>query len=140
MNFLGFYVKVYDDRSELNTLEQNRFVQEKIIVDYGKMDEQMEFHENDFVTIMTFGYRSDKVILKQLYNKKFAYIGMMGSAAKVAQMFNELESEGISKEFLKHVKTPIGINISSKTTMEIAISVAAEIISEKNKNYLSQRK
>jgi xanthine dehydrogenase accessory factor len=140
MTFLGFYVKIYDDRSELNTLEQNRFAQEKIIVDYEKMDEQMDFHNNDFVAIMTFGYRTDKVILKQLYDKKFAYIGMMGSASKVAQMFNELESEGISKEHLKHIKTPIGINISSKTTMEIAISVASEIISEKNKKHPSQRK
>ncbi len=140
MNLLGFYIKVYDDRSELNTLEQNRFAQEKIIVDYEKIVEQMDLDEGDFVTIMTFGYRNDKTILKQLYNKKFAYIGMMGSVAKVDQIFLELENEGISKEKLIHVKAPIGINISSKTTMEIAISVAAEIISEKNKFQPSQRK
>ena len=140
MNFLGFYVKVYDDRSELNTLEQNRFAHEKIIVDYEKIDAQMEFNERDFLVIMTFGYRTDKIILKRLYNKKIAYLGMMGSAAKTAQLFEELEAEGISKENLEHIKTPIGINISSKTSTEIAISVAAEIIREKNRNSPSQRK
>ncbi len=140
MNLLGFYVKVYDDRSELNTLEQNRFAQEKIIVDYEKIDQQMEFDESDFVTIMTFGYRSDKAILKRLYDKKFAYIGMMGSAAKTDELFQELVDEGIPREKLSYIKAPIGINISSKTTMEIAISVASEIISEKNKHHPSQRK
>ena len=140
MNFLGFYVKIYDDRSELNTLQQNRFALEKIIIDYEKINEQMYFNSNDFVVIMTFGYRTDKVILKQLYDKNFAYIGMMGSVAKVNQLFQELEIEGISSKHLSHIKAPIGINISSKTTSEIAISVAAEIIKEKNKNNPSQRK
>ena len=140
MSFLGFYVKIYDDRSELNTLEQNRFAHEKIIVDFEKIDEQMDFQESDFVCIMTFGFRTDKIILKRLYDKKFAYLGMMGSVAKTKQLFEELENEGISKEKLKHVHSPVGINISSKTTAEIAISVAAEIIKEKNKNNPSQRK
>lgn len=140
MHFLGFYVKVYDDRSELNTLDQNRYADEKIIVDYEKIDTQLEFQESDFVTIMTFGFRTDKTILNRLYDKKFAYLGVMGSASKMAQMFEELENEGIPKEKLEAVHSPIGINISSKTTTEIAISVAAEIIKEKNKNNPSQRK
>ena len=100
----------------------------------------MEFQESDFVTIMTFGFRTDKTILSRLYDKKFAYLGVMGSASKMAQMFEELENEGIPKEKLEAVHSPIGINISSKTTTEIAISVAAEIIKEKNKNNPSQRK
>lgn len=139
MNLLGFYVKIYDDRSELNTMEQNRFAHEKHFVDYEKIAAKMDIDERDFVAIMTFGYRSDKIILKQLYDKKFAYLGMMGSAAKTTQLFKELDAEGIANEKLSHIKTPIGINISSKTSMEIAISVAAEIISEKNKHQPSQR-
>ena len=112
MNFLGFFVKIYDDRSELNTLKQNRFAHEIIVVNYEKIDKQMEFQESDFVCIMTFGFRTDKMILKQLYNKKFAYLGMMGSAAKTKQLFDELEREGIPKDKLNHVHAPIGINIS----------------------------
>ena len=105
-----------------------------------KLINKWNFRKTDFVCIMTFGFRTDKIILKQLYNKKFAYLGMMGSAAKTKQLFDELEIEGIPKEKLKHVHSPIGINISSKTTNEIAISVAAEIIKVKNKNNPSQRK
>jgi xanthine dehydrogenase accessory factor len=83
---------------------------------------------------MTFGYRDDKIVFKQLLNKEFYYLGLMGSEAKIATLFKELEEEGISPDKWKHCFIPIGINIYSKTTKEIAVSIAAEIIREKNKN------
>ena len=42
-------------------------------------------------------------------------------------------SEGISKEVLDRVYTPIGLDIASETPEEIAVAVVAEIISVKNK-------
>lgn len=135
MNFLGFYVKIYDDRPELNTLQQNTFADEKILLnDYGQIDDYIRNAENDFVVITTIGYRTDKIILKQLLNKKFYYLGLLGSEKKIETLFDELRSEGISSEKLNSIFAPIGINILSKTTQEIAISIAAEIIRKKNKN------
>jgi xanthine dehydrogenase accessory factor len=46
---------------------------------------------------------------------------------------HELKAEGVSSQTLQNIHTPIGINIFSKTTQEIAVSIAAEIIREKNK-------
>ena len=113
---------------------QNNFADEKIIVgNYAKVDEYINDANNDFVVIMTVGYRTDKIVLKQLINKDFFYLGLMGSDKKIDTLFAELKDEGISLEKLKQVFTPIGINILSKTTHEIAISIAAEIIKEKNK-------
>jgi xanthine dehydrogenase accessory factor len=82
---------------------------------------------------MTVGYRTDKVALKQLLGKPFFYLGLLGSDHKISQLMSELKEEGISSEVLENVHTPIGINIFSKTTKEIAVSIAAEIIREKNK-------
>ncbi|MBK7885308.1 MAG: XdhC family protein [Chitinophagaceae bacterium] len=135
--FLNFHIKIYDDRPELNTLLQNNFANEKIIVgDYEKIDEYINDADNDFVVIMTVGYRTDKIVLKQLINKDFFYVGVMGSDKKIATLFTELKEEGILSEKLKNIFTPIGINIFSKTTQEIAISIAAEIINEKIKGCL----
>jgi xanthine dehydrogenase accessory factor len=135
MNFLGFFVKVYDDRPELNTMLQNNFAHEKIIVSsYEKINEYIKDAENDFAVIITVGYRTDKVVLKQLLKNNFFYLGLMGSDKKIETLFSELEQEGISSELLKSIFSPIGINIFSKTTQEIAISIAAEIIKEKNKD------
>ncbi len=135
MQFLGFYSKVYDDRPELNTMLQNNFANEKhFISGYEKLSKYITHAENDYVVIVTFGYRTDKTAFKQLLNKKFFYIGLMGSDKKIETLFKELEEEGINPESWKHVLAPLGINIFSKTTQEIAVSIAAEIIREKNKN------
>jgi xanthine dehydrogenase accessory factor len=114
MHLLDFYIKVYDDRPGLNTFLRNRFAQ-------------------DFVVIMTIGYRTDKIVLKQLLDDQLYYLGLLGSDKKIETLFAELKEEGVKEEALKKVFTPIGINIFSRTTQEIAVSIAAEIIREKNK-------
>jgi xanthine dehydrogenase accessory factor len=134
MCFLGFYSKVYDDRQELNTVLQNFFANEKITISgYEQLSEYITDCKNDYAVIMTMGYRTDKIALQQLLQKEFYYLGMMGSEHKTEILMSELKAEGISEAALKKVFTPIGVNIFSKTTPEIAVSIAAEIIREKNK-------
>jgi xanthine dehydrogenase accessory factor len=134
MCFLGFYSKVYDDRPELNTVLNNFFANEKKIVsDYENLSEYITDCKNDYAVIMTMGYRTDKIALQQLLKKEFYYLGMMGSEHKTEILMSELKAQGFAEEALKKVFTPIGVNIYSKTTPEIAVSIAAEIIREKNK-------
>lgn len=132
MKRLEFYVIVYDDRSGLNTMARNTFAHEQRIVSYEKIDSIIPSNPADYVVIMTFGYRTDKLVFQQLIPKKFHYLGMLGSKAKIQHLFVELESEGTDPSTWAHVHAPIGIDISSKTTMEIAISIAAEFIQYKN--------
>ncbi len=139
MRFLGFYIKVYDDRYGLNTMEANSFAHEKHFVDYNEIATQTQMSDTDHVVIMTIGYRTDKLVLKQLLHIPFAYIGLLGSEHKVNTLFDELRKEGIQQMQLNKVHAPIGININSKTTAEIAISIAAEIIKKKNEGLPSGR-
>ena len=133
MNYLGFYIKLYDDRPELNTIAANSFAHEKHIINYEAIGNHFNDVENDFIVIMTIGYRTDKTVLKQLIGKPFFYLGLLGSKYKIDTLFKELKEEGITKELLDKVFSPIGLNIASKTTKEIAVSIAAEIIGVKNK-------
>ncbi|MCB0564409.1 MAG: XdhC family protein [Phaeodactylibacter sp.] len=133
MRLLGFYVLVYDDREGLNTMEANAFAHEKKVVDYKKISQSLAEDEAAYVVIMTFGYRPDMVLFRQLYDKRFFYLGMMGSPAKIEEMKRESLDYGITKAHWERVHAPIGLDIYSKTPMEIAVSVAAEIILEKNR-------
>lgn len=133
MKFVGFYIKLYDDREHLNTIAANSFADEMHTVDYDNIAIQSTQTANDYVVIMTVGYRTDKAVLKQLINIPFFYIGLLGSDNKINILMEELKAEGFSAQLLETVHSPIGINIHSKTTKEIAVSIAAEIISEKNK-------
>ncbi len=128
MALLGFHVCIYDNRPELNTLIKNGSADEKHVIEYADIGKYIPEGKEQFVVIMSFGYRYDKLVLKALYQKQFGYIGMMGSKAKIEQLLKELEAEGIDKKQIAHVRTPIGIKIGSKTPAEIAVSIAAEII------------
>jgi xanthine dehydrogenase accessory factor len=83
---------------------------------------------------MTMGYRTDDTALRVLMNKNFRYIGVLGSKTKMEKMYAAYRKENIAKELLKKIKAPVGIPIKSQTPEEIAISIAAEIIAEKNKD------
>lgn len=131
---LDYEVCTYDDRDGLNTMKQNVWAHQKRVISFDDVREAIDFRPSDSVAIVTFGYRSDKLILKQIYQLPFAFIGMMGSDSKLETLWQELEEEGITKDDLAHLKAPIGLPIYSKTTMEIAVSIAAEIIHSKNKD------
>ena len=133
MHYLGFYIKLYDNRPKLNTFDNNAFAHEKHVVDYDTIGEVIPANEHEYVVIMTFGYRDDKIVFRQMADKQFFYLGMMGSDEKIRTLYDELANEGFTKDKWTNCHAPIGINIFSKTTREIAVSIAAEIIKEKNK-------
>ena len=130
---MDFLIHLYEEREGLNTMEQNHFVHNKIIIkSYTSLDTLISGGENVYVVIMTFGYRSDDEALRALLGKKFKYIGMLGSKKKVEKIFSEYRAENINDAALQNLHSPIGIQVKSQTPEEIAISIAAEIIAIKN--------
>ncbi|MCC3158827.1 XdhC family protein [Hymenobacter sp. 15J16-1T3B] len=129
---LDFRLTVLDNRAGLNTLQLNPYAHEKRTLDYAALGPALADGPHQYVVVMTFGYRTDAVALRQLIGRPFAYLGVMGSAAKIATMRQELLAEGYSEEQLARVHAPIGLPIHSRTPEEIAISVAAELIRVRN--------
>lgn len=134
MRMLNFYVHIYDERPMLNTMLQNDVANtKKTLNSYAELNEVIEENENDYVVIMTFGYRTDDIALRALINKKFRYLGLLGSKKKIEKMFTDYRNEGWNEDKLSFIHAPVGLNIKSETPEEIAISIAAEIINIKNK-------
>jgi xanthine dehydrogenase accessory factor len=135
MSTMDFYIHVYDERDGLNTLSENNFVHErKVVKGYSDLKELIPDGKNNYVVIMTFGYRTDEVALKALLQKDFAYLGLLGSRKKIEKMFAGLMKEAVPSETISKVHAPVGIHIKSRTPEEIAISIAAEIIQVKNRH------
>jgi xanthine dehydrogenase accessory factor len=132
MRNLGFYVILLDNRTHLNTFEKNAVANEKQIIDYVDIARHVPENNSAFVTIMTNKYTDDKLVLSNLLGNSYRYIGVLGSVSKLKLMMEVLEKEGFSAKELKKVHAPIGMRISSKTPEEIAVSIAAEIISIRN--------
>jgi len=131
--FLNFTVVVFDNRDNLNTLESNTFAHQKHVIEYTKIADFIKKGNDSYVAIMTNKYTDDKLVLSQLLRNNYAYVGVLGSKAKLKTMWEVLQKEGFEQEELDTVFAPIGIHIKSETPEEIAISIAAEIIQTKNK-------
>ena len=132
MATLPFRIVVLDDRPELPTLERNEFAHEIRIVDYSRVGEHVPEGDRSWVVVMTFGHQHDETALRALAGRRVRYLGLLGSAAKVRQMFETMRADGVSQEFLNSVAAPVGLSIGSHTPEEIAISIAAEIVRERN--------
>lgn len=132
MSRLDFYIRVYDDRPGLSTMKANHFANElHILESYGRLSEIVEGGPHRYVVIMTMGYRSDDQAFRALAGKKFRYLGMLGSKSKISTMAEAYRQER-SEVSLDHIFAPVGIDIKSETTHEIAVSIAAQIISIRN--------
>lgn len=129
LRYVNFSTIIIDDRPDFANKE--RFPEaEKVMVIDSFLDayEGMETDENSYIIIVTRGHSGDYDVLKQTLKKTTAYIGMIGSKGKVAEVYRMLKEDGFSQEELDRVYSPIGLSISAETPEEIAISIASEMI------------
>jgi xanthine dehydrogenase accessory factor len=134
MATLPFRVVIVDNRHDLPTMAANRWAHEQHVVDYAEIGNHISTGDRSWVVIMTFGHAHDREVLEGLLGKDFAYLGLMGSKAKVRRMFAAMVDDGIPEKELEMVIAPVGLSIGSHTPEEIAVSVAAEIISVRNRS------
>ena len=137
MSKMDFHISLFDDRPNLNTLAKNKFIHHKTIIDsYENINEYIPSGANIYVAVMTLGFAFDEIVIRKLFDKDFKYFGVLGSKAKMATLLRDLRKDGFDGEKLKRIRTPIGIEINSRTPEEIAVSIAAEIIAVKNDKLL----
>jgi xanthine dehydrogenase accessory factor len=86
-----------------------------------------------YVVIATRGHRHDLECWRALARRGAAYIGMVGSRGRIAGLRRELEGEGLDPEFLAGIKAPIGLDIGASGPIEIALSIAAELVACRRK-------
>ncbi|MEE4000500.1 XdhC family protein [Tenacibaculum sp. FZY0031] len=129
---LGFYVVIFDNRENLNTLENNQTAHKKQVIDYKDIENYIEESSSSYVAIMTNTYTDDKLVLSKLIKNNYQFLGVLGSKAKLQTMWEVLQNKGVTQEELNNVHAPIGLSIKSETPEEIAVSIAAQIIQIKN--------
>ena len=130
---LDFSVIVVDDRQQFANKDRFPLADEVKLGEFGQVIKSIEFHENDYVVIITHGHEHDEEVLKACLSKVKlpSYIGMIGSREKITITYSHLKDQGIQEQLLRKVKAPIGLDIGSQTPAEIAISIAAEIVAHR---------
>ena len=130
---LDFEITVIDSREEIFS-DWNFTGFQTVTGDFPKVLPTLPYDNNTFIVIATLDHPTDNEVLAYCITKPHEYLGMIGSKKKVATMKKNLISEGIAtKEELSRVDMPIGLDINADTADEIAISIVANLIREKNK-------
>lgn len=126
-------VTVIDDRISFINNAIKEGADKVICKSFSEALSEIKGDTGTFFIIVTRGHRYDQECLKSIIEKENKYIGMIGSKLRVKKVLEYLEEEGISKEKLEKVYTPIGLKIGAETPEEIAVSIMAQIIEVKNK-------
>jgi xanthine dehydrogenase accessory factor len=85
-----------------------------------------------FVLLITMGHATDSPILVEIMKtSKFPYLGVIGSKAKRQRLIQDLKAAGINSGY-EQFYCPIGLGIGSNHPQEIAVSIAAQLIEQKD--------
>jgi xanthine dehydrogenase accessory factor len=129
---VGFRVHVVDDREKFANRERFPTAVEIVADDIPAWVERTKIPQHAYVVIVTRGHTNDLDALRALAPRDLRYLGLIGSRAKVARIYDALSAEAMPAEILKSVHAPIGLDIGAVTPQEIAVSILAELIAVKH--------
>ncbi len=136
----GFKVVVIDDRKEFANKKRFPHVDQIVVGIHAKELAGFKLNANSYVAIVTQGNEFDFECLKVVIKSSASYIGVISSRPKRVKFFGRLKELGIEAKHLKRVSIPMGIDIGSQTPQEIAVSIMAQMIAVKNKEYVGTDK
>lgn len=93
-----------------------------------------ELDKNNFVLVMTHSHDNDWEVIAECLNHNFKYIGMMGSKAKQKWLKEKILQENLPEETLNKICCPIGLSFGNNSPSEIAISITAQLLQERDKS------
>ena len=128
----GFRVHVLDDREKFASPERFPEAAEVVVDDIPTWLGHAEMPAGAYVVIATRGHRHDLEALRTVVSRDLTYLGLIGSRAKVARLYEQVLAEGnIPADALRRIYSPIGLDIGAVTPEEIAVAIVAELIAVK---------
>ncbi len=134
MHRLDYEVTILDSRSDISTTEGLAKSIKYIVTDFEGAAASVDHPNYTVAIVMTYSMDTDVKALLGLLDKGFDWVGLMGSQVKIAHIRQKLLSEGFSDLQIAQIVAPVGLDFNSDTPEEIAISIAAKILLERESN------
>jgi len=126
---LNFEISIIDPRGYFAS--EQRFPDMNIINKWpDEAFKEIETNENTALIALTHDPKIDDPALQHALNKKFYYIGALGSKKTHTNRCERLKESGFSDEQINSIHGPIGIKLGGKSAPEIALSIIAQLVSE----------
>jgi len=125
---LNFEISIIDPRGYFASVE--RFPDMNIVNKWpDEAFKEIETNSNTALIALTHDPKIDDPALQHALNKKFYYIGALGSKKTHANRCERLKKAGFSDEQINSIHGPIGIKLGGKSAPEIALSIIAQLVS-----------
>ncbi|MDR2140749.1 MAG: XdhC family protein [Deltaproteobacteria bacterium] len=126
---LNYHILVYDDRPFFANPGRFPEAHQVVCESFDAIDQNIVIQGHEHVVIVTRGHKHDQNCLRFILSgREPAYVGMIGSKRRVAIVRRQIEAEGVPKERIDRLHSPIGLKIGAISPAEIAVSILAEII------------
>jgi xanthine dehydrogenase accessory factor len=129
---VGFNVHVVDDREKFANRERFPHAAEVVAAHIPDWLASATLPSHAYAVVVTRGHTNDLDALRALAPRDLRYLGLIGSRAKVARIYDALTAEGMAADRLTSVHAPIGLDIGAVTPQEIAVSILAELVAVKH--------
>ena len=126
---LNFEISIIDPRGYFAS--EQRFPDMKIINKWpDEAFKEIETNENSALIALTHDPKIDDPALQHALNKKFYYIGALGSKKTHENRCQRLKEAGFNNDQINSIHGPIGIKLGGRSAPEIALSIIAQLVSE----------
>jgi xanthine dehydrogenase accessory factor len=83
------------------------------------------------VVVVTRGHNEDEECMRAVMSARPDYVGLIGSKRRTNIVLERLREAGVEEERLREVRAPVGLDIGAVSPQEVALSILAEIVSER---------
>jgi xanthine dehydrogenase accessory factor len=129
---LNFVVTIIDPRKYF--VNEKKFQNITILNEWpDKILKKIKTNSNTALITLTHDPKIDDPALQHALKNKFFYIGALGSKKTHTNRCKRLKEAGFNKEEINSIFGPIGIKLGGKSAPEIALSIAAQLVSETHK-------
>jgi xanthine dehydrogenase accessory factor len=107
------------------------------VVNEEVVDEVENMPPGSYYIVMTHNHQLDLELTAAILKRNdFAYYGLIGSQTKRVKFEHRLRDRGFTPEVMQKMRCPMGIaEVKGKLPVEIAISIAGEVIATYNANF-----
>ncbi|WP_397449006.1 xanthine dehydrogenase accessory protein XdhC [Pseudomonas sp. NA-150] len=107
------------------------------IINDEPVDEVDDLPSGSYCIVMTHDHQLDLELTAAILKRNdFTYFGLIGSKTKRVKFEHRLRDRGFDAALLQRMRCPMGLSeVKGKLPIEIAVSIAAEVIATYNANF-----
>jgi len=134
---------VFGDQFDVEPLAQLGSYLGWVVEIFGDADQIPAGDDRTAGIVMSHNFGRDLAALRQMFEGRFEYVGLLGPRRRKQQLINHFLDEGFPADKASRLRSPAGLDIGSETAEEIALAIVAEIqaaLMGRSGGHLSERR